>query len=139
MSHILAFDYGAKRIGIAKTDEAKIFAFGLTTVPTKEIWHFLATYLAKNQVEKIIVGEPKRLNNEATHATSLVHQFVSDFQQKHPQLPIQLVDERFTSKMASQSMLDMGLKKKERQNKELVDEISATLILQSYLSSQTAI
>ncbi|MEO9258241.1 MAG: Holliday junction resolvase RuvX [Crocinitomicaceae bacterium] len=134
MSQIIALDYGGKRTGIATTDDAKIFAFGVGTVLTKELWPFLATYFQKHKVELLVLGEPKRLNNEATHATPLVHKFAEEFKKKYPEIPIQLIDERFTSKMASQSMIEMGMKKKDRQKKELVDEISAVIILQSYLS-----
>jgi putative Holliday junction resolvase len=134
MSHILALDYGAKRTGVAKTDEAKIFAFGIKTVETKELWSFLEYYFQNNKVEKLVIGEPKRLNNEATHATTLVLAFVREFNKKYPNIPVVQVDERFTSKIAAQSMIEMGLKKSVRQQKERVDEISAVLILQSYLS-----
>lgn len=130
------FGFGLRRKThrCSKTDENKIFAFGLKTIPTNTIWTFLEDYFQNNEVEMLVLGEPKRLNNEATHATPLVHQFATTFKQKFPSTPVKMVDERFTSKMASQSMLEMGLKKKDRQKKELVDEISAVLILQSYLS-----
>lgn len=134
MARIIALDYGGKRTGVAETDDAKVFAFGVKTIPTSTIWVFLNDYFKKNAVELLVIGNPKRLNNEATHATPLVHQFAKEFQIKYPATPIAFVDERFTSKMASQSMIEMGLKKKDRQNKEIVDEISATLILQSYLA-----
>ena len=134
MSQIIALDYGGKRTGVATTDDAQIFAFGVGTVLTKELWAFLATYFQKHKVDLIVLGEPKRLNNDATHATPLVNKFAEAFKKKYPEIPIQLIDERFTSKMASQSMLEMGMKKKNRQKKELVDEISAVIILQSYLS-----
>ncbi|MCF6181130.1 Holliday junction resolvase RuvX [Lutibacter sp.] len=133
MGRILAFDFGTKRTGIAITDELQIIASGLTTVDTKKIFSFLTAYLKKENVELFIVGEPKQLNNTESESEQFIKPFILKLSQTFPKIPIKRVDERFTSKMAFQSMIDSGLKKKQRQNKALIDEISATLILQSYL------
>ena len=133
MSRILAMDYGEKRIGIAVTDEMQIIASGLTTVPTKEIFKFLENYLKEEKVELFLIGEPKQMNNTASESEKFITPFINKLKAKFSQTPIKRVDERFTSKMAFQTMIDSGLKKKQRQNKALVDEISATIILQSYL------
>jgi len=133
MSRILAMDYGEKRIGIAVTDEMQIIASGLTTVPTKEIFEFLEKYLKEEKVELFLIGEPKQMNNTASESEKFITPFINKLKAKFSQTPIKRVDERFTSKMAFQTMIDSGLKKKQRQNKALVDEISATIILQSYL------
>ena len=133
MSKILAMDYGEKRIGIAVTDEMQIIASGLTTVPTKEIFEFLENYLNEEKVELFLIGEPKQMNNTASESEKFITPFINKLKAKFSQTPIKRVDERFTSKMAFQTMIDSGLKKKQRQNKALVDEISATIILQSYL------
>ena len=133
MSRILAMDYGEKRIGIAVTDELQIIASGLTTVPTKEIFEFLENYLKEEKVELFLIGEPKQMNNTASESEKLITPFINKLKTRFSQTPIKRVDERFTSKMAFQTMIDSGLKKKQRQNKALVDEISATIILQSYL------
>lgn len=130
---ILAIDYGTKRVGIAVTDPGQLIATGLSTVHSKDIFTFLENYFKKEAVECVVVGEPKRLNNEATQATQHVEGFVKQLRKKFPELKIERMDERFTSKMAFQTMIDGGLKKKDRQNKELVDEISAVIILQSFL------
>ncbi|MEH6407936.1 MAG: Holliday junction resolvase RuvX [Leeuwenhoekiella sp.] len=132
MGRILALDYGSKRTGIAVTDELQLIASGLTTVATKDLITFLKDYFAKEQVERIIIGEPKRLNNIASDIESAIISFREKLE-KITTIPIERVDERFTSKMAMQTMLDSGLKKKKRQDKALVDEISATIILQTYL------
>ena len=136
MGKLIALDYGKKRTGIATTDELQIIASGLTTVNTKELFPFLKDYFAKNIVDAIILGFPKRLNNEATHNTLPVLKLQVKLEKEFPQFKVHLVDERFTSKIAKQTMIDSGLKKKQRQNKALVDEISATIILQSYMESQ---
>ncbi len=133
MSRILAMDYGEKRIGIAVTDEMQIIASGLTTVPTKDIFDFLINYTSKENVELFLIGEPKQMNNEASESEKFIVPFIDQLKNKFGHIPIKRVDERFTSKMAFQTMIDSGLKKKQRQNKALVDEISATIILQSYL------
>jgi putative Holliday junction resolvase len=136
MGKIIAIDYGKKRSGIAVTDELQIIASGLTTVNTKELLSFLKHYFIENTVDEIILGLPKRLNNEATHNTLPVIKLKEKLEQIFPNNKVILVDERFTSKMAFQTMIDSGMKKKQRQNKALVDEISATIILQSYMESR---
>lgn len=133
LGRILAFDFGEKRTGIAVTDELQIIASGLTTVDTKKIFSFLTAYLKKETVELFIVGEPKQMNNTASESEQFIQPFLKKLSTTFPKIPIKRIDERFTSKMAFQSMIDSGLKKKQRQNKALIDEISATLILQSYL------
>lgn len=133
MSRILAFDYGEKRIGIAVTDDMQIIASGLTTVNTKEIFEFLEKYLEKEKVELFLVGEPKQMDNSASESEKFIIGFINRLKERFSEIPVKRVDERFTSKMAFQTMIDSGLKKKQRQNKALVDEISATIILQTYL------
>jgi putative Holliday junction resolvase len=133
LPRILAIDYGLKRTGLAVTDPFKIIATGLTTVESKLLITFLKNYFSKEEVELIIIGEPKNLDDSDTHATPLVHKFIKELQKNFPSIPIEMVDERFTSKMASRAMIEMGLKKKQRQNKALVDEIAATIMLQDYL------
>ncbi len=136
MSRILAIDYGKKRTGIAVTDPMQIIANGLTTVATHELMDFLLQYVQKEPVERIIVGHPKQMNNEDSENMKRIVPFVNQLKKKLPDMPVELVDERFTSVLAHQAMLTGGLKKKERQNKALVDEISATIILQSYMESK---
>ena len=136
MSRILAIDYGKIRTGIAVTDELQIIASGLITVSTKELLPFLKEYLINECVELFIIGEPKQMNNEPSESEVLIIPFLKKLKNIFPKIPIKRIDERFTSKMAFQSMIDSGLSKKLRKNKALVDEISATLILQSYLSSK---
>lgn len=131
----MAIDYGGKRTGIAVTDEMQIIASGLTTVETKNIFLFLENYFKTEKVSKIIVGEPKRMNNEASSIGAEINKFVEKLAQLYPQIEIIRIDERFTSKIAFQTMIDSGLKKKQRQNKALVDEIAATILLQDYMSS----
>ena len=133
MSRILAIDYGIKRTGIAITDEHQIIASGLTTVDTKELFNFLNEYTLNENVELFLVGEPKQMDGSASESEALIQPFVKKLQKQFPSISIVRVDERFTSKMAFQTMVDSGLKRKQRQNKALIDEISATLILQSYL------
>ena len=135
MPKIIAIDYGSKRTGLAATDNDQIIASGLTTVPTPELFSFLKKYFTENNVESIVLGEPKRLDGSATHSTQSVFDLKTKLESEF-NLPVHLVDERFTSKMAFQTMIDSGLKKKDRQNKELVDEISATIILQSFMESR---
>ncbi|MDO5636384.1 MAG: Holliday junction resolvase RuvX [Myroides sp.] len=132
----MAIDYGSKRTGIAVTDEMQIIASGLTTVATKEIFLFLEEYLKTEKVSKIIVGDPKRMNNEASAIADEINKFVEKLAQIFPQIEIVRMDERFTSKIAFQTMIDSGLKKKQRQNKALVDEIAATILLQDYMNSR---
>ena len=136
MGRIIAIDYGKKRTGIAVTDILQIIANGLTTVSTPELMNFLLGYIEKEQVERIIVGHPKQMNNEDSENMKRIIPFVNQLRKKLPHIPIEMVDERFTSVLAHQAMLDGGLKKKARQDKALVDEISATIILQSYLESK---
>ena len=136
MSRILAIDYGKKRSGIAVTDPLQLIAGGLTTVPTPELLSFIKQYVAKESVERILVGLPKQMNNEASENMKRIEPFVHTLRKQIPSVPVEYVDERFTSVLAHRTMLDAGLKKKERQNKALVDEISATIILQSYLETQ---
>lgn len=133
MARIIAIDYGTKRTGIAVTDELQMIASGLTTVETKDIFTFLKKYLSEEKVEAMVIGEPKRMNNEASDVEVDIVRFRESVEKKHPELTIIRQDERFTSKMAFQTMLDSGIGKKKRQNKALVDQISATIILQDYL------
>lgn len=136
MGRILAIDYGKKRTGVAVTDVLQMIANGLTTVATSELMDFLLKYVEKEPVERIIVGHPKQMNNEDSENMKRIVPFVNQLKKKLPRIPVEMVDERFTSVLAHQAMLDGGLKKKARQNKALVDEISATIILQSYLESK---
>jgi putative Holliday junction resolvase len=136
MPRLLAIDYGKKRCGLAVSDPLQIIATGLTTVETRELLAYLRTYFFKEEVERVLIGMPMSLRNEATDATPLVESFIKVFQQKFPLMPLVLLDERFTSKMAFQTMIDSGLHKKDRQNKALIDEISATILLQGYMSKQ---
>lgn len=133
----MALDYGAKRTGIAVTDELQIIASGLTTIATNELLDFLIDYIEKENVETIVIGEPKRLHNEPSDIESEIIKFIQKLEKKLTSVSIARFDERFTSKMAFQTMIDSGLPKKKRKNKSLVDEISATIILQSYLSSKS--
>lgn len=134
MPRILAIDYGLKRCGIAVTDPLQIIATGLTTVETPKLMKFVKEYTAAETVEKVIIGMPVNLDDSDTDATPLVRKFIEAFKKHLPAIPIEEVDERFSSKLASQSISQMGLKKKDRQKKELVDEVAATLLLQDYLS-----
>ena len=133
MGRILALDYGSRRTGIAVSDEMKIIASGLTTVSTPELLPFLKKYFSEENVELVLLGEPKQMDNTASQSEVSIQEFLKKFTEAFPDMKLERVDERFTSKMAFQSMIDSGLKKKQRQNKALVDEISATIILQSYL------
>lgn len=134
---ILAIDYGQKRTGIAVTDEMQIIASGLTTIPSETTISFLKDYFAKEKVGKVLLGEPKQMNNEPSQSASIIEAFAERFKNEFPDMPLERVDERFTSKMAFQTMIDSGLKKKQRQNKGLIDEISATIMLQDYLSRKS--
>jgi putative holliday junction resolvase len=134
MGRIMAIDYGRKRTGIAVTDELQLIANGLTTVASHEIFTFLKDYTAKEKVDMIVVGEPKQMNNQPSESLQFIIPFVNRLKKEFPGMSIEMEDERFTSKIAFQTMIDAGLKKKDRQNKELVDTISATIILQSYMS-----
>lgn len=136
MSRILAIDYGRKRSGIAVSDMLQLIANGLTTVPTHELLQYILDYVTREPVERIVVGLPKQMNNEHSENMKYIEPFVRALQKKVPQIPVEYVDERFTSVLAHRAMQEGGLKKKDRQNKALVDEISATIILQSYLESR---
>ncbi len=134
MARILSIDYGGKRTGIAVTDPFKMIATGLCTVETPKLIQFLKDYFSKEAVEQVIVGMPSNWDDSATHATPLVERFLKDFQKNFPAIPIQTVDERYTSKMATDAMLQMGLKKKQRRDKAMVDKIAATIMLQEFLN-----
>jgi putative Holliday junction resolvase len=134
MPRILAIDYGMKRTGIAVTDELQIIASGLTTIPSETTIDFLKDYFSKENVAKVLIGEPKQMNGQPSESTPIIEKFVAKFTATFPEMKIVRVDERFTSKMAFQTMIDSGLSKKQRQNKGLVDEIAATILLQDYLT-----
>ncbi|WP_320814035.1 Holliday junction resolvase RuvX [Flavobacterium sp.] len=134
MPRILSLDYGIKRTGIAVTDEMQIIASGLTTVPSNDLILFLKDYFTKEKVEKVIIGEPKQMNGMPSESAPIIEKFIKQFIKQFPEMPLDRVDERFTSKMAFQTMIDSGLKKKQRQNKALIDEIAATIMLQDYMS-----
>lgn len=134
MGRLLALDFGQKRTGIAVTDELQLIASGLTTVSTSKLFDFLKDYLIAENVEKFIIGEPKQMNNTPSQSEALIVPFIGKLQKLHPEIPIERQDERFTSKLAMQSMIAGGVKKKKRRDKGLVDEISATIILQDYLN-----
>ena len=136
MARILSIDYGQKRTGLAVTDPLQIIAGGLATVSTSGLFDWLKDYLSKESVERIIIGEPKQTNGQPSENLARVQQFVNRWKKAFPQVPIEYYDERFTSVLAHQAMIDGGLKKKARQDKGLVDEISATIILQDYLESK---
>ena len=133
MPRILAIDYGQKRTGIAVTDEMQIIASGLTTIPSASTIDFLKDYFDKEKVEKVLIGEPKQMNGEPSQSADIIEAFVRKFNSFFPNMPVVRVDERFTSKMAFQTMIDSGLNKNQRKNKALLDEISATIMLQDYL------
>ena len=134
MARILSIDYGLKRTGIAVTDDFQIIASGLTTIPSTDIIAFLKTYFSKENVETVLIGEPKQMNGLPSESTEMIEKFISQFHAEFPNMKMERVDERFTSKMAFQTMIDSGLKKKQRQNKGLIDEIAATILLQDYLN-----
>ena len=136
MARILSIDYGKKRTGLAVTDPLQIIAGGLAIVATSELFDFLKAYIAREQVEMIVIGEPRQPNGEPSENLARVQQFVNRWRKAVPEVPIQYYDERFTSVLAHQAMLDGGLKKKARQNKGLVDEISATIILEDFMRSK---
>lgn len=133
MGRIVAIDFGLKRTGLAMTDELNIIASPLTTVDSKDLMTFLKDLTQKNKIDTFVLGEPKRLNNEDTHITENVRLLKSALEKEFPMMKVVLLDERFTSKMAFQSMIDSGMKKKQRQEKGTIDMISATIILQSYM------
>jgi putative Holliday junction resolvase len=136
MGRILSIDYGRKRVGLAVSDPLKIIATRLTTVSTETIWDFLDNYFAKEEIELLIVGYPRQLNNEPSEAVRYIDPFLKKFKNKYKDIPVKLMDERFTSKMAFQTMIDAGVKKKGRRDKEMIDGISATILLQSHLEEQ---
>lgn len=136
MARILSIDYGKKRTGLAVTDPLQIIANGLATVSTSTLFDWLKDYTGREEVERIVIGEPRQTNGQPSENLSRVQQFVNRWRKAVPQIPIEYFDERFTSVLAHQAMLDGGLKKKDRQNKALVDEISATIILEDYLRSR---
>ena len=129
----MCIDYGGKRTGIAVTDPLQIIATGLTTIATKDFISFLKTYFQQEQVEKIIIGMPTNWDDSDTHATPLVKRAIEQLRKNFPTIPVETVDERYTSKMAKSAMLEMGLKKSQRRDKKLVDEIAATIMLQEYM------
>ncbi len=136
MGRILAIDYGRKRTGLAVTDTLQIIATKLDTVPSAEIFTFLKNYIQKEKVERILVGYPLQMNNQASEAVLYINPFLRKLVKEFPDIPVEQVDERFTSKMAFQTMIDAGLKKKDRQNKATVDAVSATILLQAYLEQK---
>ena len=133
MSRIICIDYGLKRTGLAVTDPLRIIATGLTTVDSPKLIAFLKDYFLKEKVSLILIGDPRNMDDSATHATAIVSKCIKELEKNFPNIPIEKVDEHYTSKMASQAMIEMGLKKKQRRNKALVDEIAATIMLQEYL------
>ena len=133
MPRIISIDYGLKRTGLAVTDPYQIIATGLTTVESPRLINFLKDYFKKEEVSLIIIGEPKNWDDTDTHATPLVKKIIERLKKEFPLIPLKTVDERYTSKMASQAMIDMGMKKMQRRNKALIDEIAATIMLQEYL------
>ena len=137
MARIIAIDYGLKRTGLAVTDPLQIIATGLTTVDSKEMIPFLKKYFLQEQVELIIIGEPKNWDETDTHATPLVKEIIKQLVKEFPHIPIKTVDERYTSKLAKQAMVEMGMKKKDRRDKKNIDLIAATIMLQEYLQSKT--
>jgi putative holliday junction resolvase len=136
MARILSIDYGLKRTGIAVTDEMQIIASGLTTVSSDTLIPFLKEYFSKEKVEKVIIGEPKQMDGTASESAVIIEKFIKTFQKEFPLMVFDRIDERFTSKMAFQTMIDSGLKKQQRKNKALIDEIAATIMLQDYMSKR---
>jgi putative Holliday junction resolvase len=136
VARILSIDYGKKRTGLAVTDPLQLIAGGLATVSTSTLFEYLTQYVAKEEVERIVIGEPRQPNGQPSENLERVKQFVNRWRKAMPQIPIEFYDERFTSVLAHQAMLEGGLKKKARQDKALVDEISATIILQDYMRSK---
>jgi len=134
MARVMAIDYGEKRTGLAITDEMQLIASGLTTISSENAIAFLNDYFSRENVITVLIGKPVQMNNQPSQSTAIIEKFVNQFRNAFPEVKIVRVDERFTSKMAFQSMIAGGLKKKHRQNKALVDEISATIMLQDYLT-----
>ncbi|MDD5570618.1 MAG: Holliday junction resolvase RuvX [Bacteroidales bacterium] len=137
MARVLAIDYGTKRVGIAVSDPLQIIATSLTTIHSKDILFFLKEYTKKENVECFVVGEPRRFSNEPSEAENYIEIFLKSLKKEFPEIPVERIDERFTSKIAAKTILDSGVNKKTRQNKSLTDKISATLILQTYLELKT--
>lgn len=133
MGRILAIDYGRKRVGVAVTDPLKIIANGLDTIHSKDIFSFLKKYFSTETVDEVVIGYPVNLNNTPSQALEFINPFIKKFKVEFPEMPIHIIDERFTSKMAFQTMIDGGLKKQARRDKAMIDKISATIILQSYM------
>ncbi len=133
MGRVLAIDYGRKRVGLAVSDPMKMIANGLTTLHPNEVFQYITDYCSKENVETIVVGYPKQMNNQASEALNYINPFLKKLQKQFPDISVEIEDERFTSKMAQQAMIEGGMKKKQRQNKANIDRISATIILQSYL------
>ncbi len=136
MARIICIDYGLKRTGLAVTDPLQIIATGLTTIDSRQLIPFLKDYFKKEPVELILIGMPSNWDDSPTHATPLVEKCIRDLEKNFPAIPVKKVDERYTSKMAKDAMLEMGLSKKERRNKALVDEIAATIMLQEHLRAR---
>jgi putative holliday junction resolvase len=136
MGRILALDYGTKRVGIAVTDPLQIIANGLATIPEKEIWTFLKEYFSKEKVDCLVIGYPVQSTGQGSESLRVINPFIKKFKNTYPEILIEQADERYTSKLAQQTMLASGLKKKDRQNKNLVDTISAAIILQGYLETR---
>lgn len=139
MGKVIAIDYGEKRCGIAETDDLKIIASALTTVNTKELFPFLEKYFQKNNVEELVLGIAPNHNNQLQAIESHIQKFIAQFEKKFPNIIIKRIDERFTSKMAFQTMIDSGIGKKKRRDKSLIDKISATIILQTYLNQNSSL
>ncbi len=137
MARIICIDYGGKRCGLAVTDPLQIIATALTTVDTKSLFTFLADYFSKEAVELILIGEPLNLDNTPTDATPLVQKTIIDLGKKFPNIPIQTVDERYSSKNAVRAMVEMGMKKNDRRDKKTIDRVAATMLLQEYLSNRS--
>ncbi|MCB0761866.1 MAG: Holliday junction resolvase RuvX [Flavobacteriales bacterium] len=137
MAKIMALDYGLKRVGIAATDDLQIIASAIGTQPTAHIWEFLKTYLAQNQIEAVVLGDPKNLDGSATDATAPTEAFANEFRKRYPEIELHRMNEVFTSRIARQTMVSGGMKKKQRQQKGMVDQISATIILQDFLSRRS--
>ncbi|OXA76024.1 Holliday junction resolvase RuvX [Flavobacterium branchiophilum NBRC 15030 = ATCC 35035] len=136
MSRILALDYGLKRTGIAVTDDYQLIASGLTTVPTHELMSFLTQYFQTENVKTLVIGDPKQMNGLPSESAAIINGFVTHFKNIFPNIEVVRIDERFTSKMAFKTMIDSGLKKNQRKNKALIDEIAATILLQDFLASK---
>lgn len=139
MARVLAIDFGQKRVGIAVTDPDQIIASGLTTVRSFEIFDFLQDYFNKEEVERVVIGDAVQMNNEASDSMKIINPFIKKFEKTFPGIPLQKIDERFTSMIAKDTILHSGASKKTRQNKALIDKVSATIILQSYLEQNLTI